>query len=103
MSLLATVNWTNISGNWTEWILQGYTGILTDVWLYPVLFMGIIGYVYAITQSATSAAVTIALVFGIFGVTGVFAGPSEFGFLSWAIVITAFSAAFTALFVGRKR
>jgi len=103
LSILADVNWTNISGNWMEWFFQGYTEILTDVWFYPVLFAGIIGYIYAITHSATAAAVSIALVFGIFGVTGVFAGPSEFAFLSWAIVITAFSAAFTALFAGRKK
>jgi len=100
--ILMDVSWSNISGNWSEWIMTGYTNIL-GVWVWPLVFAGIIGYIYTLSHSVTAAAVVICLAFGIFGITGIFAGPSEFSFLSWIIVIMAFSGAFVALFTGRKK
>jgi len=95
------VSWENISGNWTTWVTDAYTGILGN-WFWPLVFFGVIGYVYAINKSATSAAVAICLVFGIFGVTGVFADAPDFVFINMAIVLIAVSGAFTAIFM-RKR
>lgn len=96
------VNWSNIQGNWSEWITTGYTNIL-NIWVVPLIIAGIIGYIYAVSHSATAAAVSICLAFGIFGITGVFAASPEFGFLSWFIVVTSFAGGFVAIFTGRKR
>lgn len=96
-------NWTEISSNWMQWVFTGYYKIIGDVWFYPLVFFGIIGYVYALSNSATAAAVIISLVFSIFGITGIFSASPEYVQISWIIVIISFSAAFTALFAGRKR
>ena len=101
--LFGEINWTNISGNWMDFFMSGYTGIFEN-FTYPLIFLGIIGYVYCITHSAMGAAATICLTFGIYGVTGVFATGSsaEFSILSWLITLISFSALFVTLFV-RKR
>lgn len=95
------VNWTNISGNWTTWVTDAYTNILGD-WFWPIVFFGVIGYIYAVNRSVTVAAVAICIVFGVFGVTGIFADAPEFVEINVAIVLIALSGAFVAIFV-RKR
>jgi len=97
------VNWSNISGNWSEFFLLGYKGIFGN-WTYPLIFLGIIGYVYAINRSAVSAAALICIVFGVFGVTDIFATSSTAGFslLSWVITIVSFAALFVTLFMRRR-
>ena len=100
--ILAEVNWTNISANWMDFFTYAYTNILAD-WFWPMVIAGIVGYIYALSHSATAAAVVICLFFGVYGITGIFAASPEFSFLSWIIVIIAFSAAFVVLFTGRKR
>lgn len=95
------VNWTNISGNWSEWVTSAYTGVLGD-WFWPLVFIGIIGYIYAINKSVTSAAVAICLVFGIFGITGIFADTPEYVLLNAGIVLAAISGAFAAIFIRKK-
>jgi len=97
------VNWSNISGNWSEFVLFGYKGIFGN-WTYPLIFLGIIGYVYAINRSAISAAALICILFGVFGVTDIFATSSTAGFslLSWVITIVSFAGLFVALFMRRR-
>lgn len=106
MGLLFEVNWSNISSDWASWIMTGYDNVFQH-WTYPLIFLGVVGYVYCINRSAVSAAVAICLVFGIYGITGVFqyGDIAEFSMLSWIIVIVAFSALFTTLFVsvGKRR
>ena len=96
------VNWSNIGGNWSTWITDAYTGILGD-WFWPIVFFGVIGYVYAVNKSATAAAVAICLVFGVFGVTGIFADTPEFVMINYMILIFAVSGAFTAIYMRRGR
>lgn len=101
--ILMEINWETINANWMDFFLQGYMRIVGSTWFYPIVFFGFIGYVYALSNSATAAAVLISLIFGVFGITGIFSASPEFVQLSWVIVIISFSATFTALFAGRKR
>ena len=98
--ILGEVNWSNISNDWADWMLTGYRNILGD-WVYPLIFMGIVGYVYCINRSATSAAVAICLIFTVFGVTGVFAGSDEHVVLMSIVSIVSFSVLFVHLFIGK--
>jgi hypothetical protein len=100
--IICDINWSNISGNWMGWFTEGYTNIL-GVWFYPLVFAGIIGYVYALSHSATAAAVTICLAFGIFGVAGIFADVPQFANIMYAVILASFSGAMIAIFAGRKR
>jgi hypothetical protein len=104
MMFVGEVNFSNITNSWSEYALTGYTNIF-GVWVYPLLFLGIVGYVYCISRSAITAAVAICLVFGVFGITGVFSYPAiaEYSMLSWVIVILSFAGLFTALFVRSRR
>jgi len=101
--ILGEVNWTNISSDWAGWIMTGYDNIFAN-WSYPLIFLGIIGYVYCVSRSAMAAAAAICIVFGVYGMTGIFRFPdiAPFQMLSWIIAVTAFSGAFLTLFV-RKR
>ena len=102
--LFGEVNWSNITGNWSDWITTGYTNILGN-WFYPLAFLGIIGYIYCINRSAMGAAAGICIIFGVYGITNIFAAPDiyPFSLFSWAIVIVSFSGLFTVLFASRRR
>lgn len=102
--ILGEVNWTNISGDWPGFILSGYDNIFQN-WTYPLIFLGLVGYVYCINRSALSAAAAICLVFGIFGITGIFRYPdiANFSLLGWVIVVASFAGLFTTLFTMKRR
>ena len=101
---ILTVNWSNITSNWEYFIMQGYRYVFQH-WVYPLIFLGIIGYVYAVNRSAISAAVAICITFAVFGITGVFSFPetSRFVAISYVIVIFSFAAMFTLLFTKKGR
>ena len=102
--LLGEVNWTNISGDWAGWIIGAYDTIFAN-WTYPLIFLGIVGYVYCINRSAMAAAVAICLIFGIYGAAAIFSYSeiSQFSMLGWVITVTAFAGLFTTLFISRHR
>jgi len=102
--IFGEVNWTNISGNWSDFILTGYNNVLGN-WFYPLAFMGIVGYIYCINRSAMSAAAAICIIFGVYGVTNVFAAPDTMGFslFGWIVTIFSFSGLFTLLFIRSRR
>lgn len=95
-------NWSNITGDWMSWITTGYTNVLGS-WFWPLVFVGIVGYVYAVHKSAIAAAAAILLAFGIFGITGIFAGVAQFSYLFQTITVISFSALFVTLFTMRKK
>lgn len=101
---LADVNWSNITGDWAGWIMTGYDNIFQH-WTYPLIFLGVIGYVYCISRSATTAAAAICLFFAIYGGTAILGYPdvAEFSQFGWIITIVAFAGLFTTLFVSKRR
>ena len=102
--VLFDVNWSNISGNWIEYALTGYENIF-GAWVYPLMFLGLIGYVYCINRSAFSAAALICIMFSVFGVTGILSEPETLNFTLISIIVTVFSFAglFVVLFLKNKR
>jgi len=103
-NIIMEINWSNISSNWSEFAISGYDSIFGN-WFYPLVFLGIAGYIYCINKSAISTAALICIVFAVFGVTGIFRYPdiAEYSLLSWIVVIVSFSALFTTLFIRRYR
>ena len=102
--ILMEVNWTNVSSNWIDYSMTGYQYVFEN-WVYPIIFMGIIGYVYAINKSATSAAVVICLIFALFGTSGalVYTDIVPFRDFSIAIAGVALSALFVTIFASKYR
>lgn len=98
--ILGEVNWSNISSDWGSFVVTGYAHIFGN-WTYPLCFLGLIGYIYCLSKSATTAAAGIAILFAVYGATGVFGYPevAGFSFLGWIIVVFSFAGIFTVLFV----
>ena len=102
--LFMEVNWSNITGNWSDFILTGYNNIFQN-WTYPLIFLGFICYIYCINRSAMSAAAAICIIFGVYGITGVLSYPdiAPFSLLSWGITLTSFAGLFAVLFTRKRR
>lgn len=102
--ILGEVNWTNISADWVGYIMKGYDSIFNH-WTYPLIFLGVVGYIYCVNRSAMSAAAAICIIFGVYGITGIFryGDIAQFSLLSWVIVIVSFSGLFTTLFIRKRR
>ena len=94
------VNWSDITDNWVEYAFTGYSNIFGD-WVYPLIFLGLIGYIYCVNKSAFSAAAAICIIFAVFGVTGIFSSPDTmyFTLISWVILIFSFAGLFVVLIV----
>jgi len=99
---LAVKNITEIiNQGWVDWTLEAYK-TLFGIWMWPLIFTGIVGYVYAVNKSATSAAVAICIIFGIFGITGIFADVGEFSQFSYVIALFSIAGGFVALFMNKR-
>ena len=59
--------WSNMTKNFPKYATDAYSAI--DPWFYPILFLGIIGYIYAYMRSTTVAVVAILITFGVFAAT----------------------------------
>lgn len=82
MGILMDV-WSNMTSNFPKYATDAYSAI--DPWFYPILFLGIIGYVYAYTKSVVVASVAILITLGLFGVTG-FVGVGTLGNFLYIVV-----------------
>ena len=72
--LSGVVNWTAIASNWVDYAMQGYFNVFKN-FTYPLIFIGIIGYIYALNKSAISASAGICIIFTVYGVTAIFNYP----------------------------
>jgi hypothetical protein len=59
------INWTNITGGYVEWATQGYV-IALGFLFWPLVFTGVIGYVYLKQQSLVAAVAVILIIFAVF-------------------------------------
>ena len=59
-------NYTYWQENLMELSMQGYVAVL-GVFVWPLIFCAIIGYVYVKQQSATAAAIVALILFAAFG------------------------------------
>jgi hypothetical protein len=50
-----------------QYARNGYADL--DIWFYPIIFVGIFGFIYAGTQSVTVMIVGILVTFGLYGST----------------------------------
>jgi len=59
-------NFTWIQQHFVEWTMSGYTTVL-GVFVWPLIFTGIIGYVYLKNQSLVIAVAAILMIMAVFG------------------------------------
>lgn len=72
-----------------EQLLLGYTSAI-GFFVFPLMFMGVIGYVYLKNQSVTAGAVVILLIVTVFG--GSLAKVPELVILLWIMVSLALTS-----------
>ena len=99
---LMEINYSNISQNWMDFFLGSYKTVM-GVWVWPLIFLGIVGYVYAVQKSATAAAVALCIIFGIFGATDVLSNAGEFTQFAYLMSVLSIAGAFTALFIKHRK
>lgn len=94
-------NFTYVIENLWSWSTQGYTTAM-GFFFYPLLFSGIIGYLYIKTNSALVATVSILLLVGGYTATGIFTNV-EIWVLLLQIVATLTTIGLILLFLSRWR
>lgn len=96
---------TNIWGNFTnssvEYAVQAFQAV--DPWFYPIIFIGIIGYLYTCMHSVTVAIVGIIITFGMFAVTtNIFAEVPEITQFLYLVAITGITVLIVTLITKRR-
>ena len=94
--------WNNSTNNFMQYATEAYTNTVVGQWFYPVLFLGIIGYVYAYMRSAVVAMIAIMITFSIFATTA-FAASDEISTLLYIIVILIMGVLFVLLITQKRR
>ena len=59
--------WENLTNGFINYSLDSYN--ILGIWLYPLLLLGIVGYIYASMHSITVAVVGIIITIGVFAST----------------------------------
>lgn len=78
--------WGNFTQGIPQYAIEAYSAV--DPWFYPILFVGIIGYIYAAMNSITSAVIAIIITMGIFATTtSIFADMNELTSLLYIIAL----------------
>lgn len=81
--------------------MSGYTTAL-GFFVWPIIFSGVIGYIYIKNVSATTAAVAILIIFTCFGATGWIAGVPVLS-MFFQVVVALVITGLLIYFVVRRR
>lgn len=93
--------WSNFTRSVPEYAVEAYSTL--DPWFYPILLLGIIGYIYTSMHSATAAIVAILITFGLFATsTSIFVDTSEMSILLYLISIVGLAFLVTTLLTQRR-
>lgn len=78
--------WSNFSGGFFEYAMDAYGNL--EPWTYPLIIVGIIGYVFMATRSVTATVVSIFIALGIYATTtSIFDNVPSLNLFLWCIAI----------------
>lgn len=93
--------WENFTSGFLDYAMSAYVSL--EPWVYPFIFVGVIGFIYASMQSVTVVVVGILFTLGIFAVTtNVFADVPDVTLFLYIVSIIGISLLITALFIKRR-
>ena len=93
--------WDSLMEGFIDYGMSAYDGF--GVWKYPLVFIAIIGYVYATMQSITVTIVAIIFTFAIYGVTtNIFADVPDLNLFLYIVTIIGIALLITTLFIKRR-
>ena len=93
--------WNNSTNNFMKYATEAYTNTAIGQWFYPILFVGIIGYIYAYMKSAVVAMVAILIIMGIY--SSVFVFSAEIPLFMDVLVILIFVVMITLLIINPRK
>ena len=93
--------WENFTNGFLDYAMSAYSSL--DPWVYPLVFVGIIGFIYATMNSVIVAIVAIFFTLGIFAVTtNVFAAVPDLTLFLYIVSIIGIAVLITTLFIKRR-
>lgn len=89
--------WTNFTSNGIfQYALSAYSNL--EPWTFPLIFVGIMGYVYVATKSVVAFIVSVFLTLGVFATTtSIFANVEPLNLFLFIVTIFGLSLAIYAL------
>lgn len=73
------------------------------IWKYPLIFVGVFGFIYGWMQSVTVTVVAIIFTFAIYGVTtNIFANVPDLTLFLYIITLMGIALLITVLFIKRR-
>lgn len=97
--IIGVHNFTYWTEHFMELVMQPYT-IALGIFVYPLLFSGVIGYVYLKQQSFVAAAVVTMIITAVFG--NYMAGMETWLSIMYILVALAITALFL-IFLSKRR
>lgn len=93
--------WDSFYQGMIDYAMSSYDPL--GIWKYPAVFIGIIGFVYAATQSLVVAVVGIIFTFVIYGATTtIFVDVPDVTLFLYIITVMGIALLLTALFIKRR-
>ena len=94
--------WTNFTRSIPQYAVDAYAAV--DPWFYPILFIGIIGFIYTSMNSITVAIIAILITFGIFATTtSIFTEVSELTQFLYIITVVGLTMLIVTLILNKRR
>lgn len=91
--------WEGIKSGIIDWAMGTYSTL--DPWTYPMIFAGVICFIYASMQSLIVAVVGIIITMSLFGTT-VFVGVPDITTFFYILTILGVAMLVTALFIKKR-
>lgn len=93
--------WGNFSDGILDYAMSAYSSL--EPWVYPFIFVGILGYIYATMQSVIVVVVGIIFTLGIYAVTtDIFVAVPDVTLFFYIVSVIGISLLITALFIKRR-
>ena len=92
--------WTNFSDGIVDYAMDAYSNV--EPWVFPLIFIGIIGYVYAATHSVVTAVAAILITFGLYATAStmnVFGDVPDISLFMYLIALVGIASLVFTLFM----
>ena len=92
--------WTEFTNGFMDYAMGAYDSL--GDWGYPIIMLGLIGWLYGVTGSLVAAVAGIIVMVGLYGVN-VFVDVPDILFILYLITLLTIASLLTALFIKNRR
>lgn len=91
--------WDSLSSGFFDYAMSAYDSM--GDWVYPIIMLGLIGWLFGVTNSVIAAVAGIIVMVGLYG-TSVLVDVPDVLFILYIIVLFGIASLFTVLFVKNR-